>query len=83
MALWNLYIFVLQLLGIIVNFILFVRILRQLFFTGNIDPFASNKCNPNTGVCNVCINNAAGDQCERCKEGYFGNAKNQTCQSKW
>ena len=51
------------------------------FLTGNIDPFASNKCDPGTGVCNACINNAAGDHCENCKEGFFGNAKNQTCES--
>lgn len=46
---------------------------------GNIDPFASNKCNPDTGVCNACVNNAAGDHCEKCKVGFFGSAKNQTC----
>lgn len=47
--------------------------------SGNIDPLANGKCDATTGTCNDCVNNAAGNHCEKCKPGYFGNAKNQTC----
>ncbi|EDO39274.1 predicted protein, partial [Nematostella vectensis] len=43
---------------------------------GNIDPDVSEwaLCNPFTGVCNRCTNKAAGDRCERCRDGYYGDA---------
>uniref|UniRef100_A0A1I8IZ29 Laminin EGF-like domain-containing protein n=1 Tax=Macrostomum lignano TaxID=282301 RepID=A0A1I8IZ29_9PLAT len=31
-------------------------------------------CHPDTGVCTKCIHETGGDKCERCKNGYYGNA---------
>lgn len=51
---------------------------------GNIDPQVPGSCDPFTGVCTKCINKASGDNCERCRDGYYGDAvvaKNcQKCQ---
>ena len=49
---------------------------------GNINSSLPNSCNTTTGVCMQCLNNAAGIMCERCADGYFGDAvtaKNCTC----
>ena len=34
----------------------------------------ASTCDPVTGVCIECQHNTAGDKCELCKAGYFGNA---------
>uniref|UniRef100_A0A8D3CTX3 Laminin, alpha 3 n=1 Tax=Scophthalmus maximus TaxID=52904 RepID=A0A8D3CTX3_SCOMX len=39
----------------------------------------SKECDEQTGDCVNCQFNAAGDRCERCKEGYYGNAGDRTC----
>lgn len=39
----------------------------------------SDECDPLTGKCLNCQFNAAGDHCERCMEGYYGNAALRTC----
>ncbi|XP_047442348.1 laminin subunit alpha-3 [Mugil cephalus] len=39
----------------------------------------SNECDEHTGNCVNCQFNSTGDRCERCKEGYHGNAANRTC----
>lgn len=46
---------------------------------GNIDSFADGNCNSEDGTCYNCTKNTEGSNCELCKDGYFGNAKNQTC----
>ncbi|XP_028259612.1 laminin subunit alpha-3 isoform X2 [Parambassis ranga] len=41
----------------------------------------SNQCDAQTGNCVNCLFNSTGDRCERCKEGYYGNAANRTCRA--
>ncbi len=31
---------------------------------------------PYTSTCGECLNNTEGEYCSRCKDGYFGNPKN-------
>uniref|UniRef100_W5M522 Laminin, alpha 1 n=1 Tax=Lepisosteus oculatus TaxID=7918 RepID=W5M522_LEPOC len=41
---------------------------------GNVNPEEPGHCDPKTGECLKCIGNTAGPHCERCQEGYFGDA---------
>lgn len=41
---------------------------------GNIDPQVPGSCDPFTGKCTKCTNKATGDNCERCRDGYYGDA---------
>lgn len=47
---------------------------------GNIDQYADGKCDAVNGNCFNCLHNTAGPNCNRCKAGYFGDAKKQSCQ---
>ncbi|XP_054622732.1 laminin subunit alpha-3-like isoform X3 [Dunckerocampus dactyliophorus] len=40
----------------------------------------ADECEDWTGRCLNCQYNTAGDRCEYCKEGYYGNAAQRTCQ---
>ncbi|XP_047936003.2 laminin subunit alpha-3 isoform X1 [Anser cygnoides] len=39
----------------------------------------SNRCQDGTGKCLNCQYNTAGEKCERCKDGYFGDATQGSC----
>lgn len=47
---------------------------------GNIDTNDTNSCNKTTGMCLNCLHNTDGFSCERCADGYFGDATRQNCQ---
>ncbi|XP_060107379.1 laminin subunit gamma-3 [Heteronotia binoei] len=39
----------------------------------NVDPNAVGNCNPISGRCLRCLYNTAGEHCERCQEGFYGD----------
>uniref|UniRef100_A0A7N9AR09 Laminin subunit gamma-1 n=1 Tax=Mastacembelus armatus TaxID=205130 RepID=A0A7N9AR09_9TELE len=51
-----------------------VRTCRACKCSDNIDANAVGNCNRETGECLKCIYNTAGFFCDRCKEGFYGNA---------
>lgn len=52
--------------------------------SSNIDLSAQGNCNTTTGVCLKCTGNTAGDQCQICADGYYGDAINlKNCRGKY
>uniref|UniRef100_A0A3P8WAY1 Laminin, gamma 1 n=2 Tax=Cynoglossus semilaevis TaxID=244447 RepID=A0A3P8WAY1_CYNSE len=51
-----------------------VRTCRVCKCSDNIDPNAVGNCNRETGECLKCIYNTDGFFCDRCREGFYGNA---------
>ncbi|XP_020796887.2 laminin subunit gamma-1 [Boleophthalmus pectinirostris] len=51
-----------------------VRACRACKCSDNIDPNAVGNCHRETGECLKCIYNTAGLFCDRCKDGFYGNA---------
>ncbi|XP_041973348.1 laminin subunit beta-1 [Aricia agestis] len=45
----------------------------------NIDITKPGNCDPYTGKCLRCLHNTAGDHCEVCQEGYYGDALEKSC----
>ncbi|CAF0857038.1 unnamed protein product [Brachionus calyciflorus] len=46
---------------------------------GNVDVNDPNSCDQATGQCKNCLYNTDGDNCEKCKPGFYGNALNHEC----
>uniref|UniRef100_A0A8C7L321 Laminin, alpha 1 n=1 Tax=Oncorhynchus kisutch TaxID=8019 RepID=A0A8C7L321_ONCKI len=41
---------------------------------GNVDPWDPGHCDTSSGVCLKCHSHTSGDDCERCEDGYYGDA---------
>ncbi|NXX38600.1 LAMC3 protein, partial [Tricholaema leucomelas] len=41
---------------------------------GNVDPNAVGNCDPVSGRCLRCLHHTAGEHCERCRPGFYGDA---------
>ncbi|KAL2085445.1 hypothetical protein ACEWY4_018765 [Coilia grayii] len=41
---------------------------------GNVDPEEPGHCDPGSGECLKCVRHTAGPSCERCADGYYGDA---------
>lgn len=50
--------------------------------TNNGPPGDLDNCDKVTGECKVCLYNTSGDQCDRCADGFYGDASKRQCQRK-
>ncbi|TDG52532.1 hypothetical protein AWZ03_000765 [Drosophila navojoa] len=50
-----------------------VRTCKSCDCNGNVDPNAVGNCNRTTGECLKCIHNTAGENCDQCLPGHFGD----------
>ncbi|XP_073796608.1 laminin subunit alpha-1 isoform X1 [Danio rerio] len=49
---------------------------------GNVDPSEAGRCDTHTGECLKCVGHTAGPHCERCRDGYYGDAiQEKNCQA--
>ncbi|KAL1006408.1 hypothetical protein UPYG_G00072000 [Umbra pygmaea] len=49
---------------------------------GNVDPQEPGHCDASSGVCLKCHSSTSGDHCERCQDGYYGDAiTEKNCQA--
>ena len=51
-----------------------LRACRACKCSDNMDPNAVGNCHRETGQCLKCIHNTDGFFCDRCQEGFYGNA---------
>lgn len=50
---------------------------------GNVNPQEEGYCDPFTGQCLKCLGNTAGHHCEKCADGYYGDAvTDRNCRGK-
>ena len=49
----------------------------------NSDPNDPENCDTRTGQCRNCLFFTEGFNCEKCKEGFYGNALKQQCRRKF
>ncbi|KAL0156030.1 hypothetical protein M9458_047276, partial [Cirrhinus mrigala] len=48
---------------------------------GNVDPAEEGHCDGRTGECLKCLGHTAGRHCERCADGFYGDAvTHKNCQ---
>ena len=47
---------------------------------GNLDTSSPGSCDTYTGACLLCREGSAGDHCQRCALGFYGDAIQRTCQ---
>lgn len=45
----------------------------------NVDLSRPGNCDLHNGTCLQCLHNTAGDECQHCKDGFYGNAFEQNC----
>ncbi|CAL8406287.1 unnamed protein product [Arctogadus glacialis] len=59
-----------------------VRACARCDCSGNADPNAVGTCHHLTGRCLKCLGHTEGERCERCQQGFYGDALNQTMTQK-
>ncbi|ESN99117.1 hypothetical protein HELRODRAFT_107164 [Helobdella robusta] len=52
---------------------------QQCLCNGNIDLSVPDSCDSTTGECLKCLYNTIGYSCNRCRQGYYGDAVQKTC----